>query len=389
MTEKIERAIDTLVPIVKDMHAVHANELEEHKKGRNQLHADDFFWRRLLVSMATMGNSRGWDGLIGDESNYRLVTFESLSDLNPDQRSERLRTVLRRSKVRMADQKAEWLAENYDRIVAMGGLQATNERFRAMKDTEEIITFLRSFTGIGPKYARNIPMDVYHPAFRNSVAVDERIQNVTEALGLSFTRFEQHEGFYLDVAERAGIEGWELDRLLYNFTDEALERLRSGRTESLASSEMDSPGTQSDSEGGREMTPKSGQTNVQSNGQSNAGEPAIGDAAADRRDLFTTVQGAFVEAFPAVHSYTRANGWFYGRGTHVFFVAKPGPRGRGVEFRLHASKNQLPDTHLELIEKAHSGRADPPVQHAVIDSLVDVSEAIRLARFAYRHWGSA
>ncbi len=33
--------------------------------------------------------------------------------------------------------------------------------------------------------------------------------------------YEDEEGFYLDAARRAGLDGWTVDRLLYNFRDEA------------------------------------------------------------------------------------------------------------------------------------------------------------------------
>jgi hypothetical protein len=38
------------------------------------------------------------------------------------------------------------------------------------------IAFLKTFHGIGDKYARNILMDVYHREFRDSIAYDERLK---------------------------------------------------------------------------------------------------------------------------------------------------------------------------------------------------------------------
>lgn len=75
--------------------------------------------------------------------------------------------------------------------------------------------FLRKLPVIGPKYARNIMMDVYHPGFRDCIAIDSRIKAITKALGLHFASYKEHEKFYLSVASGAGIDGWELDRLLY------------------------------------------------------------------------------------------------------------------------------------------------------------------------------
>jgi hypothetical protein len=81
------------------------------------------------------------------------------------------------------------------------------------------------FPGIGPKYARNIMMDVYHDDFRESIALDVRIQAISKALGLSFPSYAAQEQFYLDVAHEAGLNGWELDRLLFNFRQVVMQRL--------------------------------------------------------------------------------------------------------------------------------------------------------------------
>ncbi|HEY3853400.1 MAG TPA: hypothetical protein VGO67_03290 [Verrucomicrobiae bacterium] len=79
---------------------------------------------------------------------------------------------------------------------------------------------MKSFSGIGDKYARNIMMDVYHPEFRDSIAVDARIKALSNALGVSFDSYADHERFYLSVAHDAGLNGWELDRLIFHFQDE-------------------------------------------------------------------------------------------------------------------------------------------------------------------------
>jgi len=87
------------------------------------------------------------------------------------------------------------------------------------------VKFLKRFVGIGDKYARDMMMDIYHPDFRDSIAVDTRIKNITERLGIRFDTYEEYEEFYLGVAEEAGLNGWELDRLLYNFEDDILAQL--------------------------------------------------------------------------------------------------------------------------------------------------------------------
>ncbi|HSH37478.1 MAG TPA: hypothetical protein VK993_01725 [Chthoniobacterales bacterium] len=68
-------------------------------------------------------------------------------------------------------------------------------------------------------------MDVYHEDFRKSIAIDARIEMLSRSWGLTFRSYEEHERFYLDVAHRAGIEGWELDRLMFHHAAEFLARV--------------------------------------------------------------------------------------------------------------------------------------------------------------------
>ncbi len=83
--------------------------------------------------------------------------------------------------VRMSDKKAVWLATNFDKIRTMGGPAEVKTKMLAQPGRDAKIAFLESFDGIGPKYARNIFMNVYHPEFRQSVAVDSRIDSVLES----------------------------------------------------------------------------------------------------------------------------------------------------------------------------------------------------------------
>lgn len=189
----------------------------------------DFIWHFLLQSFATMGNARGWDGLIGNRDNYDRVTFGTLSGLNNTERLKTLDEVLRVAKVRMPGKKAVSLNRNYQMIVEMGGLEEARRQALAQEGMESKIAFMKHFHGIGDKYARNIWMDVRHPDFRDTIAVDERIKKVTQALGYTFRTYKEHESFYQDIAKEAGLSGWELDRLLYNYTDKFLAAITSSR----------------------------------------------------------------------------------------------------------------------------------------------------------------
>lgn len=184
----------------------------------------EFIWKSLLLSMSTMGNSRGV-ALVREDRYHRLVTWEALESLTPDERVKQLDQTLRAAKVRMPAQKAVWLSNNFESIASQGGPAAVKSRLQECSGRDAKIAFLQAFDGVGPKYARNMLMDVYHPDFRSSIAVDERIKKVSKALDVKFATYADEERFYLDAALAAGLSGWELDRLIYNFTDEVLANL--------------------------------------------------------------------------------------------------------------------------------------------------------------------
>ncbi|HSH76669.1 MAG TPA: hypothetical protein VLA09_13360, partial [Longimicrobiales bacterium] len=84
----------------------------------------------------------------------------------------------------------------------------------------------RGFKGIGPKYGRNIWMDVRDPEFMQSIAVDQRLKKVAAALALDpEAPYEELEAFFVGVAEDLGVTPWGLDRLLYRKNAEVLSWL--------------------------------------------------------------------------------------------------------------------------------------------------------------------
>ena len=193
--------------------------------GLRDMKRPDLIWHLLLQSFSTMGNSRGWAGLILNQDNYRRVTFDALSGLSENERLLMLTTVLHDAKVRMPNLKAKQLNENHKMVLAMGGLERAKEKAFAQVGTKAKIAFMKRFHGIGDKYARNVWMDIYHPDFYESIAIDDRIKQITVAMGYRFDSYGEHEQFFLGIASEAKIQGWELDRLLYNFKDDFLRIL--------------------------------------------------------------------------------------------------------------------------------------------------------------------
>lgn len=172
-----------------------------------------------------MGRASGWHGLIGNQINYQRVTYEALAALTQQARKVRVHQVCWAAKIRMPGKKAESILGCFDHVERLGGPEKVKERLLGQPGKDTKIRFLESFPGIGPKYARNIMMGVYHEEFRDSIALDVRIKAISKALGLSFATYAEHEAFYLAVARQAGINGWELDRLLFNFREEIEAKL--------------------------------------------------------------------------------------------------------------------------------------------------------------------
>jgi hypothetical protein len=215
-----------LATIIRKLALEKETELNKLKSNYSDLARPDFLWHYLLQSFSTMGKSSGWHGLIGNQANYKQVTYQAVSALPPPDRLSSLLAVCRAAKVRMPAKKAGYIQGCYVAVRDMGGPVAAKAKLLSQPGREGKIKFLKALPGIGDKYARNIMMDVYHEDFRNSIAVDARIKALSEALGLSFPSYQSHERFYLGVAATAGINGWELDRLMYNFRHEIERKLQ-------------------------------------------------------------------------------------------------------------------------------------------------------------------
>ena len=172
--------------------------------------------------MSTMGNAAPWKRMFCPPWHYyEEVAFVLLERLNSAQRHKRFEQVFgkKKAKVRWPLKKAVWLNQNFERIQALGGLHRASQQALALPDRTAKMEFMRKFTGIGEKYARDVWMDIHDPDFRDTIALDVRVRKITAALGYSFQSYKEEENFYRKIAEKAGRELWEVDRLLYQFSD--------------------------------------------------------------------------------------------------------------------------------------------------------------------------
>ena len=217
MMSSIVAVRGNLVKVAKKLAHEKAEELGWLKSQHDQLQRPDFLWHYLLQSFSTMGGSVGAAGLIADRRNYSRVRYDLLAKLWSDARALQVELTCRAAKVRWPATKARYILGCFDRVQNLGGLKAAKQLLLAEQGRDAKIRFLKTFPGIGDKYARNIMMDVYHEDFRDSIAIDARIQGVSDAWGISFGSYKEQESFYLTVAREAGLNGWELDRLMYGF----------------------------------------------------------------------------------------------------------------------------------------------------------------------------
>lgn len=223
-TGELRRASERLAKAASQVLAAHREKLLEIKQQADEYgRQPEFIWEALLQSMATLGSSTGYR-LLNEEYHSR-VTFGKLAGHRPKERKSALEKTLRDAGVRFPKNKAEWLDENFDRINREGGPTEVDKKLKSLQGRDAKLAFLKTFRGIGEKYSRNIMMDAHHPEFLDCIAVDARIKGISKGLGVSFQTYEDEERFYLDVARQVGIEGWDLDRMLWEWDAEFRQRL--------------------------------------------------------------------------------------------------------------------------------------------------------------------
>jgi len=130
-----------------------AETLDQLRQRAAELRAKpDWLWHELLVSFATWGNSRGWDGLIGNKENYNALAFDALAELSTEARAERVLEVCRRAKIRMPDKKAAMLCQNFEWLQARGGPAEVGAQILSHDSAKAVCAHLEQLAGIGPKY---------------------------------------------------------------------------------------------------------------------------------------------------------------------------------------------------------------------------------------------
>ena len=216
--------VEKLVAVIRDLPVANQPQSERPAFKPEDL-PPDWLWERLLVSFATLGGSRGAIGLIQNPRNKSRVAFDFLAKMARPARDQHIEQVLRDAKVRYPASKGKNLAWNVDRLTELGGPIEASRQALTLNGRLAKQGFVQQFKGIGPKYGRNIWLDIGHPDFYETIAIDSRIKAISEAMGTSFTNYEDHENFYLEIAQKLGTTGYQLDRCLYANHKEIIQRL--------------------------------------------------------------------------------------------------------------------------------------------------------------------
>ncbi|WP_055877708.1 hypothetical protein [Sphingomonas sp. Leaf34] len=182
----------------------------------------DWPWTGFISSYATYGGSANWTKNI--EPRMEEFGWDRVCGLDDGDRAELFYAVpnpLRRS------QTLPRIEAVFQSIRKEGGPAKVRDRFAKATSTEAWMNMLRAYPGIGPKYARNFGMDVYHPLVRDHFAVDSRLFDILWELTFSKPLFDRAESILKDLAVRLDIDNWGLDRVLYSQSDVILPELRS------------------------------------------------------------------------------------------------------------------------------------------------------------------
>jgi hypothetical protein len=181
----------------------------------------DWPWTNFVSSFASYRGSDNWTKKV--EPRMADFLWNKVTQLSFQHRTALFHTV---PNPIFREIVAGRLEQVYQSILAEGGPQVVRDRLNALPSTALWLSALQQYPGIGPKYARNIAMDVYHPLVQNHFAVDTRLYEILWELVFAKPSFDESEAIFKDIAARIGIDAWALDRILYSQYKVILEDLR-------------------------------------------------------------------------------------------------------------------------------------------------------------------
>lgn len=197
-------------------------------------------WMRCVYQVAVVGSSACLARLHASRSAQVTLRFEHLIRLAPGKRATEVHGILRTHSVRYVSErpsdchKTRAVLRNLSFLVSVpGGPQGYLRQLAIEKDEDERARHLgKDLHYIKLKGSRDLMAEL--GLARNVVALDVRLLNLLRLAGVSISsRTQNHEPTYrklqdalLDkVARPAGVNGVQLDRILFNNYEEIARRL--------------------------------------------------------------------------------------------------------------------------------------------------------------------
>ncbi|KAF0237351.1 MAG: hypothetical protein FD181_1917 [Prolixibacteraceae bacterium] len=138
-------AEEELIAVIKPLADKKRSFLDSLKEESKGLDREDFIWHYLLQSFSTMGKASGWHGLIGNERNYRRITYKTIKTLSSEERISQVKNVCCEAGIRMPNLKASYILECFTYVKSLGGLRTVKDKLLSQQGRDGKIKFLQTF----------------------------------------------------------------------------------------------------------------------------------------------------------------------------------------------------------------------------------------------------
>lgn len=202
--------------------------------------SDNDIWLKLFDQVVVVGSSAPAEKLGESKELQRRISYNRLSEMNPDEAKKEIHYVLREigaryvSKEIEKSKKTEALVHNLKVIKNFGGPKALIKRVSEIEgdnsDIRKAKYLMKVLKYIGSKSARDLLMSL--GVIRDAIAFDVNVMNFLEEIGIKVPKniasspkvYDKFEKEILEnVCKRLKISGIEFDRMIYWNIEDILE----------------------------------------------------------------------------------------------------------------------------------------------------------------------
>jgi len=225
---------------IRDEHLDRFRKLKEHflkgttvpREGNWKSKTNNEIWLEIVKQVIVVGRSEPAEKLERDVRLKNEISYEELlrTDYNEEEMRKKINRVLREVGTRYHNKKTDALVNNFKMLSRfLGGPKDLLRRLSEYDGSEADkwrIEHMMRFKYIKSKGARDFLMEL--GLVRNAIALDTRIQDIFDKIGIQFPKeFVSNPQIYdeveRDILERIckplGVTGVELDRMLYQNKD--------------------------------------------------------------------------------------------------------------------------------------------------------------------------